>query len=481
MEHTFTTLAYLFKFQWRYMIRNIDIIFNLLVPLLSETRPVYVNNFAAESFAFVVRKVKDKQAFVKLVLGAVEKRQDGVVGCGKLLFHVLAGVPGQFHSCSENLLTVYLNGFKDSSINQKLLFEVLSTVFHCIASEIHSHKCDILWTVVYKALEQSSEDNLINLLLLIQILIKRKEGQLLRDPVIWSKILVQLMDKYKNNHSLLEEIVNTVVATLLAPNIKLLQETSSFLILKLLSINNQDLLLKVTEKLISYSSFETLILPKISKNIFSALDGKLLQLLTKIIETKSPPVLSGINFNKWNKFNLKIDGEANTKFLSEHLDSLKEGQVKEDALKILIVLPHITTLQEHLRSKFIESFTSLYKRIMETTDQQRRVNFAFLLAVECVVRITKPDDFLSLINELSSSSSDLLTAALLHENDVSILNALDLTYSYLKTSSHAEEYISLSTFDTLHQSLASKLGKNFIKWNCIISEIFDILTHTFIP
>ncbi|KAG6800475.1 small subunit processome component 20 [Apis mellifera caucasica] len=53
IEYTFTSLAYLFKFLWRYLIQNIKTVFDLLLPLLADTQPTYVNNFAAESFAFV--------------------------------------------------------------------------------------------------------------------------------------------------------------------------------------------------------------------------------------------------------------------------------------------------------------------------------------------------------------------------------------------------------------------------------------------
>lgn len=76
LEWTFTCLAYLFKILWRPIIKNINEVFNSLLPLLSDSKPEYINSFAAESFAFVTRKVKDKPAFLDLLLKAVHKKKD---------------------------------------------------------------------------------------------------------------------------------------------------------------------------------------------------------------------------------------------------------------------------------------------------------------------------------------------------------------------------------------------------------------------
>jgi U3 small nucleolar RNA-associated protein 20 len=51
-------------------------VFNDLLPLLEDSKPDYVNNFAAESFAFVARKVKDKRAFLLLVLKTLKKHPE---------------------------------------------------------------------------------------------------------------------------------------------------------------------------------------------------------------------------------------------------------------------------------------------------------------------------------------------------------------------------------------------------------------------
>lgn len=76
LEWTFTCIAYIFKLLWRILIKDIDNVFNLLLPLLSDTKPEYINNFAAESFAFVARKVKDKRNFLVILLRTVRDTND---------------------------------------------------------------------------------------------------------------------------------------------------------------------------------------------------------------------------------------------------------------------------------------------------------------------------------------------------------------------------------------------------------------------
>lgn len=76
LEWTFSCLAHLFKFLWRPLVKDINVVFNSLLPLLSDTKPDYIINFAAESFAFVARKVKDKKSFLILLLRTVKNNQD---------------------------------------------------------------------------------------------------------------------------------------------------------------------------------------------------------------------------------------------------------------------------------------------------------------------------------------------------------------------------------------------------------------------
>jgi len=76
LEWAFHCLAHLFKLLWRCMVLNIGPVLNSLIPLLSSKRPKYINHFAADSFAFLARKVRDPQAFLRLILKEIEKEPE---------------------------------------------------------------------------------------------------------------------------------------------------------------------------------------------------------------------------------------------------------------------------------------------------------------------------------------------------------------------------------------------------------------------
>lgn len=76
LEWVFTCLAHIFKFLWRSLVKDINNVFKALLPLLSDSKPEYINKFAAESFAFVARKVNDRPAFLALLLKAVKSHPD---------------------------------------------------------------------------------------------------------------------------------------------------------------------------------------------------------------------------------------------------------------------------------------------------------------------------------------------------------------------------------------------------------------------
>ncbi|KYN45016.1 Small subunit processome component 20 like protein [Trachymyrmex septentrionalis] len=243
IEYTFTTLAYLFKFLWRYLTRNIKTVMPLLLPLLADTQPVYINRFAAESFAFVVRKIKDKDSFLKLVLHILEDRnknakENGISGCAKLLFEVISGTPGQFHSCGEQMLLFYFNALQDETIDKTLTYEVLREIITCILQNIHPQKCNIMWNVILKIIDTFVEKSkqllkfsekkhtLVLFLRLIHSIISCKNGRFLIDAVSVIKRFTIMMDRLNEDNNILQEVINVSVAILLASNVKLMQEDS---------------------------------------------------------------------------------------------------------------------------------------------------------------------------------------------------------------------------------------------------------------
>lgn len=76
LEWTLVCLAFLFKILKPYLKKDIAAVLKRIIPLLSEAHPQYINNFAAESFAFVARDIRDKKKFLDLVLNYLKTNDD---------------------------------------------------------------------------------------------------------------------------------------------------------------------------------------------------------------------------------------------------------------------------------------------------------------------------------------------------------------------------------------------------------------------
>ncbi|PSN56059.1 hypothetical protein C0J52_11812, partial [Blattella germanica] len=349
LEWTFTCLAYIFKFLWRYLVKDVEIVFTGLLPLLDDSKPEYINNFAAESFAFVARKVKDKKAFLSLVLKTLKKHPEGVGGCGRLLFAVMNGVSGQFHSCADSMLPLVIDLLADKSVSQKLLTEVLTHM-----------KTD------------SSDDMPIHQMLnLVLQAIVYKNGAFASDPVIIAQPVIELLknDELHEDSLLVLSEIGSVL--LMSPIIRLPQEYSIQIIMKVLALTHTKILVAFVERILRYPAFEALVLPQIIKHcqnlIKSDASDKVvgigrdfLHLLTVMVLNKAPVCKSGMDLQQWSQYPIRfrqsqkeVEDNPNqsipSRFLNELCVTSTDEILKklEDFICTVVCIPHIKPLDQN--------------------------------------------------------------------------------------------------------------------------------------
>ncbi|XP_063986981.1 small subunit processome component 20 homolog [Diachasmimorpha longicaudata] len=489
LEYSFTTLAYLFKFLWRYLIKNIDGAFQLLLPLLVDTKPEYVNNFAAESFAFVARKVRDREAFLKLVFEALKKCPDGTVGCGKLLFEVISGISGQFHSCAEHMLTLYLNALVDDSMDGQLVFEVIQQVFVCITNSIIPKNSQPLWSILFKFLDQQStaqEDKNKKLMILIlklsRLIIDHRGGKMLINPVEMKSKIVKIIPIYDGD--VLKEAVDLSIDILLANNLKLTQEVCSEFVIKLLSIRSRELLRYIVKKLADHSSFETLILPMaLQRSVLKEEFGdNELELFSEVINARAPPSLGGIDSKSWRKMNLDIRGFPATTFEYLH-NKLKnwetENGVSEESLLAAVILPHVTPTNSQLVEELKNILVSMYNKLIEdhymnmsSTEIEKR-GLAFLLILESTTHLVDTEDFQKFIE---ASKIDVLELLKKYSHVSSILKSADLFLTFIKNSEQRNLYVNEKIFAGVNEYLGRHLCSPYGKIRLTVSHIYSLFS-----
>ncbi|KAL2713487.1 small subunit processome component 20 [Vespula squamosa] len=489
IEHAFVALAYLFKFLWRYLVKNVKTVLDLLLPLLNDTQPVYINNFAAESFAFVVRKVKDKEAFVKLLLKILEDSQHSVTGCGRLMFEVIYGTPGQFHSCADQILLLYFHSLKDESVNQDLAYSIMRQVMNCILQNIHFSKCDVLWNAFLKVLDATTKDlkiisgrksHLELVFCLMNIVLTHKNGRMLNDPVPLIKKLVNMIDDFQIDNSILSEIINALINILLS-DVKLAQETSSHILLKVMSIDNVELLYNAIEKLIHYSSFESLVLPHLLKRCNSiGLKSEEVRLLGKIIRQKAPPCLSGLTLNKRKKFILDVRNmsKESMDYFFKELNAITDF-TSLDAFWIIMIVPHFKFLPEDIKVLISKQLVTVYNKIlyyenMENIMELNKLNFIFLFLLDTTIHILERDEFYEF-----TKSHDLQIMRIMEKqsNDPFVLNAVDLYLTYYNGSQYHEKFFNQVVFDVLHDCIVKKLNSSVHLIRLVVTHLYSLFAN----
>lgn len=127
-EWTLVCLAYLFKVLKPFLCKEISIVIQKILPLLSENhQPDHIINFSVECFAFLVKNLRDKNNFLLMLLKTVKQEDSYVMGCGKLFFEMIRGLNGQFHSKGEEFLTVLFDAFRKKQEYEKY-FDILKEV-----------------------------------------------------------------------------------------------------------------------------------------------------------------------------------------------------------------------------------------------------------------------------------------------------------------------------------------------------------------
>ncbi|KAG5868691.1 hypothetical protein JTB14_031637 [Gonioctena quinquepunctata] len=485
LEWTFTCLAYLFKFLWRCLIKDINTVFKALLPLLSDNKPEYINSFAAESFAFVARKVKDKKTFLNLLIKSVKSEQGGVAGCAKLLFQVIYGIEGQFHSCADTMLSFLLESLSEEKQSQDILFQILEGVLSNILLYIHPQKGNLLWSTIFIVLKnlvdkfRSEQDTKIlgdidNILKLVGQCVEYKSGKFLQNSTVLVEVLIELLNICCSEKDILLTISQISILVLLSKNLKISQEQASLLIRKTLSISHKSVLLYFVDNVCSYSNFEGTILPNFlrycSKN---QMDSECFKILTNLVKKKAPLCVSGINLQNWVRYPIDFrennDSVMSVLLKKIEIDSLDLIKSYEDYSCSLVCLPHITsTSRDEIISILVEKVIFLMDIIGEQTMDRKVVLFLINSTIECLIHLqTDPKQLANIFVDHIFKKILPLTRDC---DYITSLQTLSLIVTALKDES---DVISFNTLVQIHNVMEINFSSPFHEVRLITSHIYQ--------
>lgn len=316
-------------------------------------------------------------------------------GCAKLLFEVVRGVDGQFHSCAEQFLPFYIDFLCNQPQLQDTFFEVFEYLVANIAAHIHPQKTKPFWDVLFKALSDfvDKATNLELLLKLVGHMVEHKHGKLVHDSaplVLHLSKLLSVSDLPKTTTLI---IIQIAISVLLSPVIRLPQEQASQLIYKVLSLNQKDYLLFFIEHISECSLFETLILPAFLRRCGGYdFDKECIYTLTRLVIKKRPLCPSGTTLAQWTKYPIDLK-EFRPVFLdklSTYLDLKSFDELQDKAMHFcaLVCLPHLILKPEQTEltiKQLVANLQLLLKEIQDKHDQESM--FWLNLDIECLIHL----------------------------------------------------------------------------------------------
>jgi U3 small nucleolar RNA-associated protein 20 len=204
VENAFTCLAYLIKFLWRHIVADIQPVYKLYCSLLLGNKKAHVRRFAAESFAFLIRKCSKQEEVVDTILQSCHDHENLLEGVGVLLFETMKGVNKQFHSSTKmflfHLVMRAVNARERLGCEEKSVVVCLKKMMECMAEYCRQETSLVVWQVLLDCLTQVCDnsnagiaDHLCVLLELLHIWISWRKGARIMCPAKICKAFTDIL------------------------------------------------------------------------------------------------------------------------------------------------------------------------------------------------------------------------------------------------------------------------------------------------
>lgn len=101
--------------------------------------------FDAHSQAHQQSRVRDQESLLNMILGSLSRSPGLCEGVGQLMFEVCRGVPRQFHSCCEAVLTLLLRKLGSSELPTERVFRSVTKMVELMATHTRREFSGPVW------------------------------------------------------------------------------------------------------------------------------------------------------------------------------------------------------------------------------------------------------------------------------------------------------------------------------------------------
>lgn len=513
LEWTLICLAYLFKCLKPYLKKDITTVFDALIPLLDSRSGDHVTNFAAECFSFVVRDIKDKEKFLLDILSKLNvKIEDGVRqsailtrGCGQLLFEIVRGVNGLFHSCADSYLRIYFEMLAKVKPKQvHLMYDVLSETIASMLQQITPTNMQTFWDATYATIEQfinDAEKNalaLSRMLLLMGMALETRDGKFLTNPTQFVTTLLKVTNTENISNDCLHTTSELVAALLLSKNVIISQLDASRISKRILTIPSADIFESFVWNCVNFSQFEILILPEFLRYLDSKYFSlNALELMAKIILKKSPLCGDGVILSDRQGYpiqmrsvkcfqkieNILIDTKENETFLENPREFLLAlivytnitGADKTNAMTKIDAMINIclTSLQPH------DPETCAEPESLEIRTKNKRIIFTLSVLLESQIQLNnQQSDANAALYKLPLKKLVEKLLPFAHCENFSYihgLRVLDLIITYESNQSKAKQNpdFNVDLFIDIHNQISNNLSSRYHEVRRLAAHLFQ--------
>ncbi|XP_037815969.1 small subunit processome component 20 homolog [Lucilia sericata] len=391
LEWTLVCLAYLFKALKPYLKRNIGVVFNCILPLLDERRyEEHVTNFAVECFSFIARDVRDYGKFLEFILETIVREQvESVQGCGRLLFEIMRGVKGQFHSIAGDFLQfIFESLVEDKKIKPKqsqLLNDIVEYCISQVLKFIQPQQMSLFWLklceVSKNCLNPAKLQNLCRIFLQV---VEYKECRFLAEMDVIVPCLLHLVDVTGKHITECFEALRTctqvISCILLSGSSLVTQLDTSRLLKKSLSIKEREIYAAFVKQMTLHVQFEIFILPSLVQHFEEFYDKPAFELLAEVLLKRQPLQFNALSAQKWQPLDIKVKSAETLKKLEQNLKKFKvNDQQMEEQLLMLLIAPHLKGLQQELLKKPLNSLIQTLLKELENNAAENQLNLLCLI------------------------------------------------------------------------------------------------------
>ncbi|XP_061662596.1 small subunit processome component 20 homolog [Syngnathoides biaculeatus] len=498
LEWVFTCLSYLYKYLWRLMVKDMDNIYSLYSTLL-EHKKDHIRRFAAESFAYLMRKVPDLDVLLSFIFSDLQQHPAKAEGVGRLVFEMCKGVRHMLHSCAATALPTALRKIGPITnpgppLPWDLVRDALDHTAQAAANHVEKEQFLVFWESLQASVDEvfgileakgdesgAAGEQLERLLFILHTLVSHKDGAKITKPEAVSQTVLRLIQSSQLSTSCSRLLLQIISSLLLGENIVLPDTLIQEVVHKVFSSSvGEDLILEFTKEMFTMKQFEQLFLPTLlsfTTGLFGCGDPvsrhRALEVLVNLILVKAPPPTDGAM--AFETYPLLFTGQTTGVFSNKAEPELravpelvlsliaipeqKNGPVADLSLRwsALVLLPHLRPL---VPANVFPAITAFLNHMLCEIEMENLGKAGLFVAAQALSSLLTLDGS---AHPLSLATVEKITTILRKfPTELSALLLGDLYYTRLSLSG-ASEHLShdalLDIYQILHGNLSSNISK----------------------